>query len=53
MKVKYIGETPVQLPTIGIEVKPGDEIDVPDDFHNAQFVPSKKKGGDSVDAAKQ
>jgi len=53
MKVKYTGDIPVQLSTIGVDVKPGDEIDVPEDFSNALFVPVKKKGGETVDAAKQ
>ena len=53
MKVKYTGDIPQQLPTIGLEVQPGDEVEVPDDFRNALFVLVEKKGGDSVDAAKQ
>lgn len=50
MKVKYVGEIDVMIPTLGIQVKKGDEIEVPEDFSNANFVPveekvnSKKKG---------
>lgn len=36
-KVKYNGSLPTVLPTLGLEVKPGDVIDVPDDFNNALF----------------
>jgi hypothetical protein len=36
-KVRYIGELPVILPTVGLEVNPEDVIDVPDDFNNAAF----------------
>jgi hypothetical protein len=36
-KVKYIGELPAFLPTLGLEVEPGDIIEVPDDFLNANF----------------
>lgn len=36
-KVKYKGDLPALLPTLGIEVKPGDVIEVPDDFVNANF----------------
>lgn len=46
-KVKFIGEDEKILPTLGITVKPGDELDVPDDFANALFVSvedSRKKG---------
>lgn len=37
-KVKYTGDLPATLPTLGLEVKPGQEIEVPDDFNNALFV---------------
>lgn len=36
-KVKYNGTLPALLPTLGLEVNPGDVIDAPDDFMNAQF----------------
>lgn len=39
MKVKYKGDLPAHLPTLGIEVMPGDVIDVPDDFNNVNFKP--------------
>lgn len=52
MKVKYEGDVPVQLSTLGKDVNPGDEIEVPDSFHNANFteVTPKKKEGEKKDA---
>lgn len=36
-KVKYVGDGFALLPTLSVEVSPGDVIDVPDDFENANF----------------
>lgn len=36
-KVKYVGDALTLLPTLNVEVAPGDVIDVPDDFNNANF----------------
>lgn len=51
-KVKYIGETEAILPHLGVAVKPGEEIEVDEDFNNTLFVPieevkvEKRKGID-------
>lgn len=36
--VKYVGDYEAHLPSIGVFVKPGDEIEVDDDFVNGLFV---------------
>ncbi|GEM_PF-5873463 len=36
--VKYMAEYDGNLPSLGISVKPGDVIEVEDDFDNALFV---------------
>lgn len=46
-KVRYVGEREVVIPSTGQVVRPGDEIEVGDDFVNAAFVdvpsvPAKK-----------
>lgn len=51
-KVVYKGDLPALLPTLGIEVKPGDVVEVPDDFFNPQFEdfvdkPATKKEANS------
>lgn len=38
-KVKYIGEIEAILPNLGISIKPGQEIEVDEDFNNTLFVP--------------
>lgn len=54
MKVKYNGELPALLPTLGKLVNPEDIIDVPDDFNNSEFTvieedkPLKPKKQDEV-----
>lgn len=50
-KVKYVGGFDVILPSIPASAKPGEVIDVPDDFYNVNFEPviepnSKNKKGD-------
>ena len=37
-RVKYMGEAIVHLPTLGVMLEYGDEVDVPDDFENALFI---------------
>ncbi len=37
-KVRYEGEEEKILPTLGIKVNKGDEVDVPDDFANIHFI---------------
>lgn len=44
-KVKYVGDAPQLLPTLGVTVANGDVIDVPDEFSNSNFEdvsPAKK-----------
>lgn len=51
MKVKFIGEHPADLPTIGLHVEPNQEIEVDDSFEHPLFVAVKaKRGGESTDA---
>lgn len=51
MQVKYVGEYPADLTTLGVHVEPGDTIEVADDFEHPLFVSVKpKKGGESTDA---
>lgn len=38
MKLTYKGTDERVIPSLGIVVKPGDEIDAPDDFANPDFV---------------
>lgn len=48
-KVKYVGDTEVALTTLGLVVKNGDVVDVPDDFANELFQevpPAKTTKGD-------
>ena len=35
----FNGDHPVILPSIGVFANPGDVVDVPDDFANANFSP--------------
>lgn len=42
-KVVYKGDIEVIIPSLGILVKQGDVIDVPDDFLNGQFEDVKEK----------
>ncbi|QQE80931.1 hypothetical protein [Alicyclobacillus sp. SO9] len=42
MKFKYNGELPTTLPTLGVDVEPGDEVELPDDFFNPLFEAVKK-----------
>lgn len=42
-RVRYIGDEPVTIISLNLDVKPDDEIDVPDDFLNAKFVEVKPK----------
>ncbi|MGM1416359.1 hypothetical protein ACS2BX_25955 [Bacillus cereus group sp. BceL300] len=42
-KVRYTGDEPILLPTLHVEVKPGDVIEVPKDFYNVNFVDVKEK----------
>jgi hypothetical protein len=46
MKLTYIGSDERAFPTLGITVKPGDEIDAPDGFAHPDFTagsaPKKK-----------
>lgn len=55
-KVKYNGTLKALVPTLNLEVNPGDVIDVPDDFVNTQFeeVTSKptSKSSDTKEADK-
>lgn len=47
-KVKYNGDVQTVLTTLHVVVKPGDVIDVPDDFSNSLFEevkPVKSKEG--------
>jgi hypothetical protein len=37
-RVRYTGEATVELPTLGVVVEHGAELDVDDDFANANFV---------------
>lgn len=52
-KVKYNGDYTVIMPTLGIEVNPGDTVDVEDDFNNDHFAQAEeetktvKKKGDN------
>jgi len=38
MKLKYVGEDERAFPTLGVTVKPGDEIDAPEGFAHPDFV---------------
>ena len=38
MKLRYIGADERVFPALGITVKPGDEIDAPEDFAHPDFV---------------
>ena len=49
MKLTYKGTDERVLPTLGITVKPGDEIDAPDDFAHPDFV----AGGAAKPVSKQ
>lgn len=39
--VRYVGAWEADLVTIGLHVKPGDIIEVPDTFESASFIPVK------------
>ena len=41
-RVKFVGEYEVTMPTINVQVKPGDVIEVEDTFDNALFVLEEK-----------
>lgn len=46
-KVKYVGEFEAVMPSLNVSIKPGDIIEVDDDFYNSNFIPvedTKKKG---------
>lgn len=48
MKRRYTGPFPVDLPTLGLHVEPGDTVEVPKDFTHPQFEPvsAKKEGAE-------
>lgn len=54
-KVKYNGPIPVIAPTLGLEIKPGDTLDVPDDFVNGAFeeVPAAPPAKDEAKDSKK
>lgn len=39
MKMRYKGDHPADLPTIGLHVEPGDVVEVPDGFQHPRFEP--------------
>lgn len=50
-KVRYVGEWPADLTTLGKHVEPNDVIDVADEFDHPLFADVQtKKGGEVKDA---
>lgn len=49
-RVKYVGEIPVDLATVGVHAEPGDTVTVPDWWDNPQFIEVKEKKGGVTDA---
>lgn len=51
MKLTYKGESERVFPTLGITVKPGDEIDAPEGFAHPDFVAGGAKSTPKPSAA--
>lgn len=43
-KYQYVGDAPRSIPALGLEVQPGEEIEVDEEIRNGDFVliPEKK-----------
>ena len=48
MKLTYLGSDERVLPTLGITVKPGDEIDAPEEFAHPDFVAGGAKSKSTI-----
>jgi hypothetical protein len=45
-RYRFVGDTPRSMPALGLEVEPGQEIDVPEEIRHGEFelIPEKKAG---------
>lgn len=52
-KYEYVGDVPRSIPALGLEVVPGQEIEVEEEIRHSDFVPVKEKKSPTKPAVKE